>query len=481
MMPEDSMLLKKLHRPRAAWLPIAAGLIWLWCAYGSNLIVFLLAIVPGGMLLSAGVSTLLYPGDYRIPRFIGLGGLLGIVMAIPILLLGSLLVGLILILVSAACFVGAGFIALDQEFFTDDIPAPLRTPRLAAESALDDAIMALGSVVAPGYVSYDPATVCREVESALALFQTRGWLNNPAAFHQSPPPLETPTINRQEDGKLPNEQLSFDSGYEPDPDEPGRERWLGYSANRTAHAWMLRHSGPPRPWVVVIHGFGMGEPRAFFRAFQARRLHHELGLNVIFPVLPYHGPRRVGKLHGEGLNSGDVMDMLHSEAQAMWDIRRLLAWLRSQGAPRIGVGGIPLGGYNTALLASLDDGLACAIAGVPLSNPARQNLFHSPALPVRYAESHGLTYDKLSAVSNVVSPLAMTPKVPWERRYLFGGIGDRIVPTCEVHDLWVHWERPSILWYQGSHLTFNLHKETAEFVARALQASGLVHEGGQGG
>jgi hypothetical protein len=169
------------------------------------------------------------------------------------------------------------------------------------------------------------------------------------------------------------------------------------------------------------------------------------------------------------------MDMVHAEAQAMWDIRRLLGWLWAQDAPRIGVGGISLGGFNTALLASLERNLACAIAGVPLSNPARQSAFHSPALPLRYAEHHGLTYDKLMAVMSVISPLAMTPQVPRERRYLFGGIGDRIVPTREVHDLWLHWERPAILWYQGSHLTFNLHRETAEFVAKALRESGLVY------
>jgi hypothetical protein len=436
---------------------------------------FLVAIVPGGILLSSGVSTLLYPGDYRIPRFIGLGGLLGMILALPMLFLVSVLLGVALFLVSAACFIGAGFIALDQEFFAADIPSPRRTPQLAAEAALDDSMMALGSIVAPGYVSYDPHTVYREVETALELFRDRGWLDNPAAFHQSPPALETPVIEPHRSGKLAYEHLIFDSGYEPDPESPGRDRWLGHTGNRTGHAWMLRHSGAPRPWAIVIHGFGMGTPRMSFRAFQAKRLHHELGLNVVFPVLPHHGPRRIGKRDGESFNSGDVMDMVHAEAQAMWDIRRLLGWLWAQDAPRIGVGGISLGGFNTALLASLERNLACAIAGVPLSNPARQSAFHSPALPLRYAEHHGLTYDKLMAVMSVISPLAMTPQVPRERRYLFGGIGDRIVPTREVHDLWLHWERPAILWYQGSHLTFNLHRETAEFVAKALRESGLVY------
>jgi predicted esterase YcpF (UPF0227 family) len=37
----------------------------------------------------------------------------------------------------------------------------------------------------------------------------------------------------------------------------------------------------------------------------------------------------------------------------MWDIRRILHWVRTQGAPSVGVHGVSLGGYQTALLAEL--------------------------------------------------------------------------------------------------------------------------------
>ena len=47
---------------------------------------------------------------------------------------------------------------------------------------------------------------------------------------------------------LPYRHLRFESEYEPHPDAPGRDRWLGYEPNRTGHAWLLKHPGPPRPW-----------------------------------------------------------------------------------------------------------------------------------------------------------------------------------------------------------------------------------------
>ena len=94
---------------------------------------------------------------------------------------------------------------------------------------------------------------------------------------------------------LSYERVSFASGYEPWPDEPGRDRWLGLGANRQAWAWVLRHhDDQPRPWLVCVHGFGTGSPMLDFPAFRAGYLHRELGLNLAMPVLPVHGPAEVG-------------------------------------------------------------------------------------------------------------------------------------------------------------------------------------------
>ena len=95
----------------------------------------------------------------------------------------------------------------------------------------------------------------------------------------------------------------------------------------------------------------MGSPRPDLALFQPGYLHHELGLNLLFPILPIHGPRRVGPVSGDRILSGDVMDTVHAGAQAMWDIRRLHFWLReSEDAPAGGVIGRSLGGYVVALL-----------------------------------------------------------------------------------------------------------------------------------
>jgi len=57
--------------------------------------------------------------------------------------------------------------------------------------------------------------------------------------------------------------------------------------------------------------------------------------------------------------------------------------------------------------------------------------------------------------------------VPYERRYIFAGLLDRWVRPGNVKTLWEHWERPDMLWYQGSHLSYPFEREVARYVDRA--------------
>ena len=158
--------------------------------------------------------------------------------------------------------------------------------------------------------------------------------------------------------------------------------------------------------------------------FQPEYLHEELGLNLIMPVLPMHGPRDTGGLiSGERTLSGDVMDTLHTGAQAVWDLRRIVWWLReSEGAPAIGALGHSLGGYAVSLLASLEEDLDCVVAGNPAVDPS--HLFWSNALAIatHSLSAEGIREETLKALLRPVSPLALEPVVPHERRAIFAGV-----------------------------------------------------------
>jgi hypothetical protein len=235
---------------------------------------------------------------------------------------------------------------------------------------------------------------------------------------------------------------------------------------------MLRHR-QPRPWLVCVHGAEMGRAALDPIVFRAWHLHSDLGLNVVLPVLPMHGPRARGLPKGVAFPSEDVLNEVHGAAQAVWDIRRLLSWIRSQQPDSmIGLNGISLGGYLTSLVASLDDGLICAILGVPAVDLIE--------LVDRHAGLSGhdalrQTMRLAKPIGRMISPFAQTPRVPMQGRFIYAGIADRLVhPRDQVTRLWQHWGRPQIHWYSGGHTGFFRSRPVQRFIDDALVQSGLV-------
>jgi len=357
-----------------------------------------------------------------------------------------------------------------------DPALPVRRNGLAIASkiVLDEIFFASELASATFVARRDHRRVVGETEDALAFYQDRGWLEDPSGFHLDPPSLDRVTLTRVYRPRLPYLHLRAPSGYQPHPGEPGRQRWLGHAPTRTLHAWMLRHAGRPRPWLVCIPGYRMGHPLVDFTGFRARWLHQTLGVNVAIPVMPLHGPRRVGRRGGDGFFSGDFIDTVHAQAQAVWDIRRLIGWLRAQGAPGVGIYGVSLGGYTAALVASLEHELACVIAGIPATDFVRLARSHAPALLVRAAERAGFSFERIERLLRVISPLALPPKVAHERRFLYAGLADRLASPDQASDLWRHWGEPKTLWYHGSHVSFIWEPEIQTLVSEALVSSGLV-------
>jgi hypothetical protein len=457
-----------------AWIPLLAGLYWLWSAPGHGVPGFFFSVLPGSLLFGSGLAMLLMPGDLRISQFAALGGGLGAIFALPAFVVAGFFHGVVLAALSAAAFVAAGTYTVRLEPRRQAVPPPLPGLRLAAEVAGDELILSANTLTAMVRRDDDFGRIRREIEQAGEFYEALGWLEKPFGYHVFPPGLESPAILSDATRGVAYEHLRFESGYEPSEGEPGRERWLGYAPNRTAHAWVMRHRDGSRPWLVCIHGYQMGRPLLDFGAFRPAWLHHRLGLNLLLPVLPLHGPRTIGWRSGDGFLGADVLDTVHAEAQAIWDIRRMIGWIRTEGATGIGVYGLSLGGYSAALLASLNESLACAIAGIPVSDFARLFFRHRPTLQVHRARLHGIEEARVSEVLRVVSPLALAPRLPRERRFLFAAAVDRIVPPDQVLDLWQHWERPRIEWYPGAHLTFGAHAGVRALVEEGLRAGGLT-------
>jgi len=353
-----------------------------------------------------------------------------------------------------------------------DLPVVRPTLSLAAHALLDEVLVSVFRVFRglPDAEVFEK--IEREVAGALEFYEQHGWLEDPERFFAAPPALSEVNVRRAGKGERSHERISFDSEYAPYPGAPGAERWLSYTANQREYALVLRHD-EPRPWLVCVHGSEMGRADIDLRLFRAWHLHEDLGLNVVLPVLPMHGPRKRGLPKGAAFPGENLVDNVHATAQAVWDVRRLVSWIRSQepGSP-IGLNSMSLGAYIASLVASLEDGLTCAILGVPMIDLIQVFGYHAGFAD---DDPRRRMLTLAEPIGRMLSPLSLVPRVPPQGRFVYSGIADQVVhPRAHAVRVWEHWGKPEVVWYHGGHLTFFRAGPVHEFIDDALVQSGLV-------
>lgn len=288
---------------------------------------------------------------------------------------------------------------------------------------------------------------------AAAFYADERWLKNPASFFVAPtsaPTVRETLIHGLKDGVVVD--LEFTSSHQP--------MYPGYAAlrdanpeNQQVHVRWWRHDSGSTGTVVAIHGWTMGDQRVNSLIFLPGIL-YRMGLDVALVELPFHGRRSPKAVEGAPslFPSTDVVRTNESIAQAISDCRELLLYLRNHGAKDIGVIGMSLGGYLSALWASLDR-LAFCIPIVPFASMAEvgwEVLTRSP----NFAElrGQGLEFEMLESVYHLHSPLTHTLKLDRERAMIIAGIGDEIVPPRQPKLLWQHWRHPAMFWFNGGHV-----------------------------
>jgi hypothetical protein len=375
-------------------------------------------------------------------------------------------------LAALAAFLTSGHVALTREPSSEGAPPPESSLWMDAKTALDEALLAylIGTSRLPG--ADEMVRIGTDARRLEELTRQRGWLEHPEGLHRAPPAPERVYVQQARVYGWAYERVNYPSAFAPDPELPGAELWVQHQNNRQVVGWVLRHPGPPRPWLVCIHGYRMGEAWLDFALFPPRWLHERLGLNVFMPVLPLHGPRRVGLRSGDQYLDGNPLDLVYALTQSLWDLRRGLAWLRSQEErARIGVLGYSLGGYNAALLAQYDEKLDFVVAGIPPSDLAAALWRHIPPAPREYFGAHGLDLERYRRLLAPVSPLARAPVLERDHLYLFAGTADRLVLPDQTLALSQHWQVP-VQWYQGAHLTFRNETVVRGHIEAAMQRAG---------
>jgi dienelactone hydrolase len=244
-----------------------------------------------------------------------------------------------------------------------------------------------------------------------------------------------------------------------------REDYARHENNALARAQHWRHEDGPRPTLCVIHGFG-ASPAWLNTAFFSLKDFFAEGWDVLLYTLPFHGSRRGTSfpINGVELFSHGMAHFSEAMIHAVHDFRALVDHLAEQRAPRIGLTGVSLGGYVSALLAAVEPRLDFVIpnAAVTWLPPLTDSWFPSNVTGAALRALTGVSPELLERALALHSPLSWAPLLPKDRLMIVAGLGDRLAPPEQSLLLWEHWDQPELRWFPGSHV---LHFGRGEYLA----------------
>ncbi|HEY7052873.1 MAG TPA: prolyl oligopeptidase family serine peptidase [Mycobacterium sp.] len=264
-------------------------------------------------------------------------------------------------------------------------------------------------------------------------------------------------------GKVHN--IQFDSTFEPvHPDM--REPWSRLTHNNIVRAQHWRHEDGPHPTLCLIHGF-MGSPYLLNGLWMSLPWFYKSGYDVLLYTLPFHGRRaeKYSPFSGYGYFSHGLTGFAEAMAQAVYDFRSIVDYLKFTGVEKIALTGISLGGYTTSLIAAVEERVDAVIPNVPvISIEAELDEWFPASLLFKAGRRiGGISRDDFVAAAAYHSPLNYKPVVPRDRRLIITGLGDRLAPPKHAEMLWHHWDHCALHWFPGNHI---LHVSQPEYLRR---------------
>jgi pimeloyl-ACP methyl ester carboxylesterase len=290
-----------------------------------------------------------------------------------------------------------------------------------------------------------------------------------------PAPTEAPRISSRPANPIAEwmargrvHNIRFNSSFEA-VNPALRDQCRGYERNNVVRAQHWLHDDGPHPTLCVIHGF-MGSPYLFNGLFFSLPWFYRSGYDVLLYTLPFHGKRaeKYSPFSGYGYFAHGFAGFAEAMAQAVHDFRSLIDYLEFTGVDRIALTGMSLGGYTSALIASVDDRIQAVIPNVPVVTPEKTADEWFPANQmVRLRNLIADTDHELAGAASMYhSPLNYPPLVPEDRRLIIAGLGDRLAPPQQAELLWEHWDRCAFHWFPGNHI---LHVSQPDYLRRMTQ------------
>ncbi len=338
--------------------------------------------------------------------------------------------------------------------------------------AVDRAVL---SALSYRFASRRPGASARQAPDHDPRRDRRALLAEATAFYQKCEPFfvapPAARVFEERKGKLDGGEivdLKWASEFEPRWGAL-RDDYLSFAPNRDAYARLYRHSAGERTTIICLHGYRGGQLWIEERAFVARWL-YSVGLDVALFTLPFHGLRAGRDGAAPVWPSVNVGRTNEGFAQAIFDLRAFIDWL---GGPVVATG-MSLGGYTTALLATVDERLRFAAPMIPVASFPDLLWLHGEGRAERArAEREGITLDMLRAAMAVHTPLLRAPRVAPSRVLVVSAEGDRIAPPEHAERLAKHFGAEELR-FAGGHLLQLGRGDAFRTLVKRLAALGLI-------
>jgi dienelactone hydrolase len=149
----------------------------------------------------------------------------------------------------------------------------------------------------------------------------------------------------------------FDEPSGSDQDFQRQDGWLTFPSGISSDieennvVWAkITESGSSGQVLVVFHHWNATTRYRQIAEFFSRR-----GITVVEIAMPYHFERRrPGASHADYMLSANLGRTIQAVRQAVWDGRKLIRWLKSEGYRDISVLGMSLGSWVAGLIAAHD-------------------------------------------------------------------------------------------------------------------------------
>lgn len=345
--------------------------------------------------------------------------------------------------------------------------------KVAATAMADHVLRAgLGGLISgsitPGMIR--PGRMRREMER-LAFYQPYAERGDVAESFVAPSATvvkeRKPRLAHYRPRGIPATDLYFDSPYRTlNPDlQADYER---FKANRTAHAQYWHHPSGPRKTLIFVHGVVESWYALNSLGFSLKWFYRH-GYDIVLFTLPFHGYRadwRSGPA-GVGFFRPGFAHVNEAMLQGVCDLRVVLDDLFARGVPSVGISGLSLGGYHSAMLATADPRLSFCIPNSPVVSPIDMALDWPATSPFlrMLMRMTGIGVTEMRQALAVHSPLSYQPQLDTDRVLIIGGAGDRLTSPKLVRLLHEHWQGAHFHWFPGNHV---IHLRQGEYLKEML-------------